>query len=234
MSILTAHRAEAVAALADPVRRDLFRLAARGPLRRDEAADALGLPLSTAALHLDRLVEAGLLTVEFRRLTGRSGPGAGRPAKLYRAVSDELAASIPQRHYELVGDLLASAVERADELGVPVREAVAAAAFDAGAAIGAGSDGLEEALDACGYAPRAKGAPTGNGPEAEASVDLVLENCPFHALASRHTALVCGANVDLVRGLAAATGDERTPVLAPSPGRCCVEIRTVRGDGNSG
>lgn len=229
MSILTAHSDDAVAALADPLRRELFRLAARRPLRRDEAADALGIPRSTAAFHLDRLVDAGLLTAEFRRLTGRSGPGAGRPAKLYRAVSGEFAASIPERHYELVGDILAAAVERADELGVPVREAVAAAAFDAGAAIGAGSDGLEEALAACGYAPRPKNAVEPSDCARAASGDLILENCPFHALASRHTALICGANVDLVRGLAAATGDERTPVLAPAAGRCCVEIRAGSG-----
>lgn len=229
MSILTAHRDEAVAALADPLRRELFRLAARRPLRRDEAADALDIPRSTAAFHLDRLVDAGLLTVEFRRLTGRSGPGAGRPAKLYRAVSDEFAASIPERHYELVGDLLASAVERADEHGVPVREAVAAAAFDAGVTLGAASDGLEKALTVCGYAPRAEGALAPGEARAEASGDLVLENCPFHALASRHTPLICGANVELVRGLVAATGDPRTPVLAPSPGRCCVEIRAGSG-----
>jgi predicted ArsR family transcriptional regulator len=37
-----------------------------------------------AAFHLDRMASTGLLTVEYRRLTGRSGRGAGRPAKLYR------------------------------------------------------------------------------------------------------------------------------------------------------
>lgn len=215
----TPNRADAVAALVDPQRRDLYRLAADHAVSREDAATALGIPRSTAALNLDRLVDAGLLTVSYERRSGRTGPGAGRPAKLYRATATELAATIPERHYELVGDLLAGAAEKADEAGIPVREALAAEAFAAGAAIGAGTEGLEGALTACGYAPCA----TRLGDEA--SSDLVLENCPFHVLASRHTALICGANLEFVRGLVAATDDERTPVLAPAEGRCCVEIR---------
>lgn len=216
----TPNRAEAIAALVDPQRRDLYRLASERAVSRDDAAEALGIPRSTAALNLDRLVDAGLLTVSHVRRTGRSGPGAGRPAKLYRATAAELAATIPERHYELVGDLLAAAVEQADETGIPVRDALATEAFATGAAIGARAERLEEALAACGYAPRHP-APSGAAP-----ADLVLENCPFHVLASRHTALICGANLELVRGLVAGTDDERTPVLAPADGRCCVEIRT--------
>ncbi|MGU3645229.1 helix-turn-helix transcriptional regulator [Microbacterium sp. C23T] len=225
MSILTPNRAEAVAALADPQRRELYRLATERPIGRDEAAAALGMPRSTAAVNLDRLAEAGLLTVSYERRSGRTGPGAGRPAKLYRAADAELAATIPERHYELAGELLAAAAAEADERGVPVRDALDAGAFAAGAAIGAGCADLEAALTLCGYAPRAKDTLPSDGAEDAASTDLVLENCPFHALATRHTALICGANLELVRGLTTATGDERTPVLAPTAGRCCVEIR---------
>ena len=216
MSALNPERADAVAALADPVRRDLYRLAAERAIGRDEAADALGIPRTTAAFHLDRLADAGLLTVSYVRRSGRTGPGAGRPAKLYVAASAELAVTIPERHYELAGDLLAAAAVRADDAGTPVREALATEAFAAGAEIGGAHDDLESALTACGYAPRA-----------EASGDLVLENCPFHVLAARHTSLICGANVELVRGLGAATGDPRTPVLEPAAGRCCVHVRAA-------
>lgn len=215
MSALIPERPDAVAALADPVRRDLYRLAAERAIGRDEAADALGIPRTTAAFHLDRLADAGLLAVSYARRSGRTGPGAGRPAKLYVATATDLSVSIPERHYELVGDVLAAAALRADEAGIPVRDALATEAFAAGAAIGGDHDDLESALTACGYAPRA-----------EASGDLVLENCPFHALATRHTSLICGANVELVRGLGASTGDPRTPVLAPAAGRCCVRVRT--------
>ncbi|WP_396658941.1 helix-turn-helix transcriptional regulator [Microbacterium sp.] len=214
MTPLVANRAAALALLGDPIRRALYRLAAEGDLTRDGASAALGIPRSTAAVNLDRLTDAGLLVAEFRRLTGRSGPGAGRPAKVYRVATTELVASIPERHYELAAELLAAALERAERDRMPVREAVAEEAFATGAAVGGGHDTLEDALDACGYAPAAGG-----------EGDLVLENCPFHQLATRHTPLVCGANVELVRGLAAATGDDREPVLAPREGRCCVEIR---------
>ena len=225
MSILTPNRAEAVAALADPQRRELYRLASERPIGRDEAAAALGMPRSTAAVNLDRLADAGLLAISYERRSGRTGPGAGRPAKLYRAADAELAATIPERHYELAGELLAAAAAEADERGVPVRDALDAGAFAAGAAIGAGCADLEAALTLCGYAPRVKDTLAADVAEDAASTDLVLENCPFHALATRHTALICGANLELVRGLATATGDERTPVLAPAAGRCCVEIR---------
>ncbi|MFE5407760.1 helix-turn-helix transcriptional regulator [Microbacterium sp. NPDC056569] len=229
MSALTPNRADAVAALADPHRRELYRLATERPISRDDAASALGMPRSTAAVNLDRLADAGLLTISHQRRSGRTGPGAGRPAKLYRAADAELAATFPERHYELAGELLAAAAQKADEHGVPVREALDIEAFAAGAAIGAGSADLEEALTVCGYAPRAKEVVAADAAEDAASGDLVLENCPFHALATRHTALICGANLELVKGLATATDDARTPVLAPVAGRCCVEIR--RGEG---
>ncbi len=219
MSTLATNRAAAFAALADPLRRELYRAAIDRAIGRDEAAELAGIPRSTAAFHLDRLAEAGLLTVTFERPTGRSGPGAGRPAKRYRATAAEVAGSVPERHYELVGDVLASAVERAEEHGVPVREALSDEAFATGAAIGAAHDDLEDALTACGYEPRAA-----------ASGDVVLDNCPFHVLASRHTPLICGANLDLVRGLTTATGDARTPVLEPREGHCCVALRRMPRD----
>ena len=215
MSALVPQGAGALGALADPIRRELYRLAADHAIGRDEAAEVLGIPRTTAAFHLDRLADAGLLAVSYERRSGRTGPGAGRPAKLYLATESELALTVPERHYELVGDVLAGAADRADADGVPIRDALATEAFAAGSAIGGTRPDLESALTACGYEPRDAG--TG---------DLVLENCPFHALARRHTALICGANVELVRGLAAATGDDRTAVLAPAAGRCCVEVRS--------
>ena len=76
----------AVASLAEPLRRALYEfvVAAPGPVGRDEAAEAVGVSRQVAAYHLDRLIDDGLLSAEFRRLTGREGPGAGRPAKRYR------------------------------------------------------------------------------------------------------------------------------------------------------
>ena len=74
---------ERLVALSDPVRRDLylFVVGRGGWVSRTEAADALELRPGLVAHHLDRLAEDGLLDVEYRRLTGRSGPGAGRPCE---------------------------------------------------------------------------------------------------------------------------------------------------------
>src|SRR5215467_10199828 len=102
---------EALSALDDPVRRKLFRLVeARGELSRDQAARGAGVSRALAAFHLDKLVRSGLLTTHFRRLSGRSGPGAGRPAKLYRRSGLELDVTLPQRRYEWAAQVLARAL----------------------------------------------------------------------------------------------------------------------------
>jgi predicted ArsR family transcriptional regulator len=218
MEALSVNSVDAVGALSDRLRERLYRLVAASdhPLSRDEAAAAVALPRSTAAFHLDRLVDIGLLTVEHRRLSGRSGPGAGRPTKLYSAVASDVLASVPERHYELAGELFAASIERSDRDGVPVREALDAEARALGVALAAGGVPAEDALSRCGYSP----ADDGRG-------GLTLENCPFHALASRHTPLMCGANLALVQGVLEGADDARQPALEPAEGRCCVAIHAV-------
>ena len=105
----------AVAALDEPTRRRLYNYVLRQPepVSRDEAAAALELPRSTAAFHLDRLVDEGLLDMGYQRLNGRSGPGAGRPSKLYRRSRHQVTVSLPQRRYELAGRLLSDALVHA-------------------------------------------------------------------------------------------------------------------------
>lgn len=204
----------AVAALADPVRRRLYEYVSKSEraIGRDEAASALGLGRSTAAFHLDRLAQESLLEVEFRRLGGKTGPGSGRPAKLYRRTTAEVTVSLPERHYELAGGVLASAIEQSDETGEPVRDAVRRLAGDAGRAAGAAAASFEEALERNGFEPRTE--PDG---------DLVLGNCPFHQLAREHTGLVCDLNLALIRGVAAGCCEKtRTILQDPTAGRCCV------------
>lgn len=211
---------EAIAALVDPRRRALYDHVSRSaaPVSRDAAAAAAGLPRSTAAFHLDRLVDDGLLEVEFQRTTGRTGPGSGRPAKLYRRASAEHSVSVPAREYELAGELLATAVEAADRSGLPVRTVLADVAAEAGRAIGERSAPFLAALEACGYEPRPDGAD---------GYDLV--NCPFHRLARSHTDLICAANVELLRGVALGSGDEdHTVEFSPQAAHCCVHIGTRR------
>src|SRR5712691_8155539 len=101
-----------VASLADPVRRSLYLYVAgrHADVGRDEAARAVKVSRALAAFHLDKLVAAGLLETSYRRLTKRRGPGAGRPAKLYRRSSRQFSVSLPQRNYELCARVLADAL----------------------------------------------------------------------------------------------------------------------------
>ncbi|MFF5076139.1 helix-turn-helix transcriptional regulator [Actinoplanes sp. NPDC000266] len=209
-------RLAAVAALDDPVRRAVFDLIARSgePMGRDATAEALGISRRVAALHLDRLAEQGLLEFEFRRPPGRGGPGAGRPAKLYRRAGDEVTVSVPERHYDVVGELLAAAVSESITTGTAVQEVLHRKAYDYGRDTGAHATDVESALESVGYEPRRD--PSG-------AVDL--HNCPFHRLARQYTDLVCGVNLDLLRGVTDGTGDSTLhPILAPRPGHCCVRL----------
>ena len=151
-----AQRLAAVTALDDPTRRALLEYVSRSaePVGKDAAAAAFDLPRSTAAFHLDRLAEQGLLAVEYRRRSGRTGPGSGRPAKLYRRADREVTVSVPERHYELAAALLAGAVERATTGGIPVVEALADAAEQAGRAMGTHAGSLHDVLETHGFEPR--------------------------------------------------------------------------------
>src|SRR3954466_16286965 len=138
----------AIGSLADPVRRRLYLVAVGRDdgVGREEAAREVGVPTHTARFHLDKLVEEGLLEVDHRRLSGRTGPGAGRPAKVYRRSAAEVAVSLPDREYDLVGQVLAGAVERSLG-GAPLDATLAEEARAAGRRDGTSYDGKGGELD---------------------------------------------------------------------------------------
>lgn len=215
-------QAAGIGALAEPIRRVLYEyVVAQGqPVGREQAAAAVDVPAHKANFHLDRLVEEGLLEVEFRRLTGKTGPGAGRPAKLYRRSDREWSVSLPPRRYDLVGHILATGVERARRDQVALDDALHDAALTEGVSVGSeaqtssGPASLSDVLANQGYEP-----------VAEDDV-LVLANCPFDSLAEDHTELVCGLNRSFVQGVADGLGCEGVRAcLEPQPGHCCVKVR---------
>jgi predicted ArsR family transcriptional regulator len=229
-------RLDDLAPLAEPVRRALYLHVSRQaePTGRDAAASALGVSRALAAFHLDRLVEAGLLVAEYRRLTGRSGPGAGRPAKVYRRADRQIEVSLPERRYDVAAQLFARAVAQTGT-GEPVEATLHRAARDYGEALGvearrragprpprarlraAGGDVLQEH----GFEPAERAA---DGP-------IVLRNCPFDALVRDHRDLVCGMNLSLMEGvLAGLRLRGLSAQLDPQPGRCCV-VWTATADG---
>ncbi|MDQ0893056.1 helix-turn-helix transcriptional regulator [Agromyces ramosus] len=212
-----ARRLGAVSALVDPVRRRVYDAVARSPepLSREAVAARVEVPRSTAAFHLDRLAAEGLLDVEFRRLSGRTGPGSGRPAKVYRRADADVSVLVPHRHYELAGEIMAEAIGRADGDGpdVSVREAVRDAATRAGRRLAAASTDLEDALERAGLEPRADGD------------DTVLGTCPFHRLARTNPAVVCDLNHAMLCGMAEAVDDDHDRVLLDrGSGACCIRI----------
>jgi predicted ArsR family transcriptional regulator len=217
-----------VAALNEPIRRDLYLYVVDQvqPVSRDQAADGVGVARHTAKFHLDKLVEDGLLDTEFKRLTGRQGPGAGRPTKLYRRSGRQFEVTLPERHYDLAGQLMAQAIDDSARTGEPVVSALHAAAAELGARVAvqtrddaAPADPeqrvaiVRDVLTAHGYQPR------------QQDRTITLLNCPFHLLAQEHTALVCGMNLALLGAVAENSGGGLlTARLDPAPDRCCVVL----------
>jgi predicted ArsR family transcriptional regulator len=227
-----AEEAAAISLLLDPVRWRLYHYirSSGEAVGRDEAARAVDVSRNLAAFHLDRMASTGLLTVEYRRLTGRSGRGAGRPAKLYRVADRHLVVSVPTTRYTLASNILAAALEEkaADEQATDAARRVA---VRVGAELGSGmaerlrrggSCSLaraEEALEELGYEPVRQ-----NG-------GIALRNCPFHELVATHRVLTCEMNQALVAGLLPAIGADELYAEGPREwvGHCCVRVATSPG-----
>jgi predicted ArsR family transcriptional regulator len=229
-------RVTSIATLAEPVRRALYLyvVGQPAPVGREQAAAAVGVAHHIAKFNLDKLEEEGLLEVEFSRPPGRRGPGAGRPAKLYRRTSREIEVSLPERRYDLAGQVMATAIARSEQTATPISDALAVSAAEAGrelglearakagprASRGATLKAVNDVLTQHGYEPLLAGK------------TITLANCPFHSLAQNHTDLVCGMNLDLMNGLLEAVNrGSLCARLPPTPGMCCVTIEPANARG---
>ena len=208
----------ALGLLVEPVRRALYEwVAAQArPVGREEAAKALSITRSLATFHLDRLAAAGLLEGGYRRLSGRVGPGAGRPARVYWPAAREFSVSLPDRRYEGLAQLFATALEQLGERPVPA--ALQEAARELGHRLGTTQrrgrpiTRLTAALRAGGYRP-----------VTEESGVIRLRNCPFDALADEHRPLVCGTNLAIAEGIIrGADATAIRPILDHQPRHCCI------------
>jgi predicted ArsR family transcriptional regulator len=226
--------AGAIAALEDDLRRRMYVfIRGRGrPVSRDEAAEHVGISRKLAAFHLDKLVERGLLAAHYARLPGRGGRGAGRSSKLYQPSDLEVDVSIPERRYDIVGEIMVAALSEDEPKGSP-REIASGIAHDRGRAIGEqvraelhlrppGSERAlavaEETLAGYGYEPYRVGQDT-----------VSLRNCPFHDLSRKAPELVCGLNREFIDGFLRGLGNDSVEAsLEPTPGECCVKLRASR------
>lgn len=224
---------QAISALGEPNRRALYDAITQdgGWVSRDQAAAATGLERGAVSHHLDRLAAEGLLEVEFRRLTGRSGPGAGRPAKLYRRAERDFDVSLPPRDYRLAGKLLARAVDGARATGGDIVAALRTEAAkeggrwaeairtrlvgDGGRRVAQRRAAITDTLEAQGFEPAADDRGC-----------ITLRNCPFDYLAAEHTDLICNMNLQLISSTLDEVGRSGfTAELAPHEGQCCVRLR---------
>lgn len=204
----------AISSLDDAVRSQIYFYVsgAGADVSRDEAARAVGVSRRVAALHLDRLAKDGWLEVSFRRLGGRSGPGAGRTSKLYRRSEKRASVSVPARNYELMTRLLTSAVQLRD---------VEPAAVEFGTKVGASvkprnMNGVLENLVDSGFEPFL-----------DAPGVVRLRNCPYHEAANETREVTCGLNLAFMQGVTAGAGLEGVTVVRENRADgCCVVFRT--------
>jgi predicted ArsR family transcriptional regulator len=199
----------AVSTLADASRRALYDYVRRQdhPVAREEAAEATAMSRNLAAFHLDKLVDAGLLAARYEAPPGVKR-GRGRAPKVYEPIGDGLAVTIPERRYELIAEILAGAVDT----GAEPAEVAHRAGMTLGEQMRPAAD-IVEILAGLGFEP------------ASSALDVRLHNCPFHALAARHTTLVCGLNHAFITGLLAGLGSGTHEArLTPTPNACCVRL----------
>jgi predicted ArsR family transcriptional regulator len=224
---------EAVSVLADDLRRRMYGFIRRAhrPVTREDAAGEAGISAKLAAFHLDKLVAAGLLRSRY------DSPGGirrvGRKPKVYEPADTDIRISIPERRPDVLAEILIDAV-LTEEPGEDARSAALRTARERGEELGAatrartrpGRLGPERSLTLS----EAMLEQHGFEPHREAPTELWLLNCPFHPLAARSPELVCGINHAFLDGFL--TGLEAAgidAVLAPRPGRCCVELRAASG-----
>jgi predicted ArsR family transcriptional regulator len=178
----------------------------------NEIAEAFQIHRNAAKHHLDRLLEAGLLRAEFRRVNGRRGPGAGRPSKLYSSTDVEVAFSLPERHYDLLAHLLLQALTQGADLeivGARFGRQLAEAKRADGAAIEP-ADGVRSVLDGLGFQTTVETDEDGH-------VWVTTENCPFGWVAVEASeGAVCRLDRAIIAGVLEGFGCATSAVVGHS------------------
>jgi len=216
----------AVALLAEPTRQQLYLYIRerQEPVGRKEAARDTGIKPRLAAFHLDRMAEAGLLDVEYRRLSGRVGPGAGRPAKVYSLSWRSFSVEIPQTRYALAASMMATALsaggQRADGT-----ESLQDVATSVGQNLGEEIRRQARTKPSRLEAVKTKLKQLGYEPQVQDSGDWTMRNCIFAELSKSHRDLVCPMNAAFMTGL---VGGAHLPSIhverrTARPG-CCVQL----------
>jgi predicted ArsR family transcriptional regulator len=193
--------AAVTSAFGDPTRRDIYVLVRSHPdgLRAAEVAAEFSLHPNVARHHLEKLASGGYLLVELSR-----NESAGRPSKIYRAASLDTHLNFPPRRDDLLGTLLARALERlprdeaktlAEEVGYEYGLGLAAAMEpgEGHRSVKAAVASVADALTAHGFAAHSEAR--------GGSLTLVSEHCPFGEAAQRYPHVLCAVDTGMVRGM---------------------------------
>lgn len=204
----------------------LFARKHPGGVNREQVAREMGISRRLAAFHLDKLADEGLLDFHYARPPGRSGPGAGRPAKVYKAIDLGIEVSLPERRYDLMGGLLADSITAGSDQADQAKKVAFRTGLEVGQEVRRKErlrpPGAEramsitaEVLDDYGFEPSLIDG------------ELSLMNCPFFALSQSRPDLVCVLNHAFLEGIVRGLGNDTLEVdLLPTPGQCCVRLRS--------
>jgi predicted ArsR family transcriptional regulator len=212
-------------AFGDPTRRDIYLFVRSHPdgVKAAEVAEQFALHPNVARHHLEKLAAGGYVGVELVR-----HESAGRPSKRYQATELDTHLAFPPRRDDLLGTLLARALERlttdeahdlAEEVGYEYGRAIAARMEpgEGHRSVKAALASVADALTAHGFAAHAESQGK--------SLTLVAEHCPFGEAASKYPHVLCAVDTGMIKGMLQGLYGETQPIIEqsrPGGGEHCV------------
>ena len=223
--------------IAEPELREtlLYVRGARGPVSAEDAAAALGVHRTVARHRLERLLAAELVEATFERRSGRTGPGAGRPAKVYAAAPEAEALEFPPRRLPaLVGRLLEELPARGRDRALRHagegfgHDLAHAAGLRARSRVGPGLEQVCAALRSLGFQASVERV------DGDAAI-VTTPTCPLRPLVTQHPeaarideGMWAGLVEQAVRGVSAASVECETHACHDTARPCSVVIRLRR------